>query len=303
MVYILIVNHNNWHDTASCVQSLLNSHFNKFRIVIINNGENRPVADALPSARIFTNTEFNDSPVHEWETLNIVNTSNRGYGAAVNLVLPKISSEKGYAWLLNPDIMVEPETLAALMACAERSTGKVIFGCKVYSATTPAALLYLGGYRLNAWSGTIRFIRNEAQENELFAISGGCLFAATAAFAEVGLFPEDYFIYWEDTEWCYQARLQQYRLQVCHKAICYDKGSTTIGKGYLADYFYSYNGLRFLHRFYPWALPLAMAANCGRIIKRLAGGKLKNARAILLSTFHFITGRKPNADRLLAHRK
>ena len=76
-------------------------------------------------------------------------------------------------------------------------------------------------------------------------ISGGCLFTHAINFKRNGLLPEKYFLYWEETDWCYHARKKGCLLNVCTAAVCYDKISTIIGKGYLANYYYTINGLRF----------------------------------------------------------
>jgi GT2 family glycosyltransferase len=54
---------------------------------------------------------------------------------------------------------------------------------------------------------------------ECFAVSGGALVTTASAWARVGAFERGYFAYYEDTDWCWRARLLGYR-------IMYDPAST-----------------------------------------------------------------------------
>jgi GT2 family glycosyltransferase len=54
---------------------------------------------------------------------------------------------------------------------------------------------------------------------ECFAVSGTALVTTAPVLARVGPFARDYFAYYEDTDWCWRARLQGYR-------IVYDPSST-----------------------------------------------------------------------------
>ena len=47
---------------------------------------------------------------------------------------------------------------------------------------------------------------------ECFAVSGGALVTTASALAHVGPFERSYFAYYEDTDWCWRARLQGYRV-------------------------------------------------------------------------------------------
>jgi cellulose synthase/poly-beta-1,6-N-acetylglucosamine synthase-like glycosyltransferase len=46
---------------------------------------------------------------------------------------------------------------------------------------------------------------------ECFAVSGTAFVSKAAVFARVGPFERSYFAYYEDTDWCWRARLQGYR--------------------------------------------------------------------------------------------
>ena len=111
-------------------------------------------------------------------------------------------------------------------------------------------------------------------------------------FNTVGLLPENYFLYWEETDWCYTAKLKGYQLLVCPDAICYDKISTVIGKGFLSDYYYARNGLHFVAKFNKPYLWLALPLMGARWLKRIFTGRWDRARGVWIGTIDFLKQKK-----------
>ena len=64
---------------------------------------------------------------------------------------------------------------------------------------------------------------------------------------------------------------------VCPDAICYDKISTSIGKGYLSDYYYARNALYFMAKFRKFRLPSALFFMSLRWLRRLFAGQRDRA--------------------------
>ncbi|MCU1488953.1 MAG: glycosyl transferase family 2, partial [Acidimicrobiaceae bacterium] len=77
-----------------------------------------------------------------------------------------------------------------------------------------------------------------------------CVLVSTAAWREVGPFREDFFMYFEDTEWCERARGAGWRIRYLGEVLCrHDIGSSSGQKGsrYLTEtsgYYLSRNPLR-----------------------------------------------------------
>jgi GT2 family glycosyltransferase len=99
-------------------------------------------------------------------------------------------------------------------------------------------------------------------------------------FRELGVLPEEYFLYWEETDWCFRARQAGYELAVCTTAICYDKGGTTIGRGALADFFYTRNGLLFVSKYKKGKLAGALLFAGLRLTRRILSGQWSRAKGM-----------------------
>jgi len=81
-------------------------------------------------------------------------------------------------------------------------------------------------------------------------------------------------------------------MQVCLQATCYDKGGTSIGRGFLADYFYTRNGLLFLRKYKKQYLPTAFLLVFFRAGKKLLLGRTGRAKGIMTAAKDFLTGKR-----------
>jgi GT2 family glycosyltransferase len=307
--YIVILNYKRWDETLGCIRSVFTSTYPAFRVIVIDNDSGNgslerlaedlgrrpirfgradsPVVPAVMDAAAFSTADLGKLP----EITLVQNLRNAGFAGGNNVALRRLLFEDAYIWLLNPDMTVVGNTLSEMIRMAELGPDAVI-GSVHYSFTQPERIIQLGGARVNYWSGNASFIRKAKDTGRLGYISGGSLLADAAVYRAVGVLPEDYFLYWEETDWCYRARQKGFRMVVCQEAITYDKRSTTIGSGFLADYFYTRNGLLFLKKYKRQFLPTAFLMAFFRIAKKLVLGQGARARGVAQGTLDFLTGRR-----------
>ncbi|MGZ5286760.1 MAG: glycosyltransferase family 2 protein [Flavisolibacter sp.] len=298
-VYVVILNYMQWQDTAACVTSVLASGYKNFRIIVVDNCSGnhslqhlqanlRKSYEAIPSL-ILSGTDFGQ--MKDFKTLPRVSfvqhSVNAGFAGGNNLVLRQLACENEYVWLLNPDMIVETGTMAALVKFASIQPARSVIGTVIRSYKEPRKLLLYGGARINFNSATIEPVTNPMEAAKIDFICGGSFFFHSGHLRELGLLPEDYFLYWEETDWCYRAREKGYLLLVCPEAVCYDKGSTTIGKGFLADFYYTRNGLRFTARFKKKLMPRVIFSAGLRFLKRLLTGQWKRAGGVYKGVIHY----------------
>jgi GT2 family glycosyltransferase len=207
------------------------------------------------------------------------------------MVIQHFLDDDIYLCLLNPDVTVEPGTFSQLAGCAEKAGRDSVMGCRVMSFEQKNKLLLYGGGRIRFASGTVAPVRDVHKTHRLDYISGGCLFTHASNFKKHGLLPEDYFLYWEETDWCYKAKQGGAQLSVCPGATCYDKISTSIGSGFMADYYYARNGLRFVSKYRKRNVPLVVSGMILRLLKRFFTGKWPQAKGIYKGTVDYFKGR------------
>ncbi len=160
----------------------------------------------------------------------IANRANIGFSAANNQAM-RLATGK-YFFILNPDTIVEEETIKVLVDFMDTHPDAGAVGCRILnpdgtfalesrrSFPTPAVAFYrmTGLSRLFPRSRIFgRYNLTFLPENQIAtvdALSGSCMFLRSAALTasedadtgrgEAGLFDEDFFMYGEDLDLCYR---------------------------------------------------------------------------------------------------
>jgi N-acetylglucosaminyl-diphospho-decaprenol L-rhamnosyltransferase len=160
--------------------------------------------------------------VHErYPDVRLVESENRGLGAGWNLGLRETTST--YALLLNADAWLAAGALDRLVALADTRLRAAVVGPRLlnpdgtlqrsvrgYPTVWRLATEYLflrklapGSSVLNAFYGG-GFDHDEIREVEV--VMGACMLVRRAAVEEVGYCDEDYFLFSEETDWCFRFR-------------------------------------------------------------------------------------------------
>ncbi|WEK37584.1 MAG: glycosyltransferase family 2 protein [Candidatus Pseudobacter hemicellulosilyticus] len=306
--YVVVVNYKRWEDTVACLRSLFGSQYPAIKALVVDNlsgnqsleqiaGQLRAAplewpavqgqADfTLTTAESLSGLDFRQLP----DLLLVQNNRNAGFAAGNNLVLQYLQHLDGYVFLLNPDMTLHPAALQALSG-ATLQWPNAVFGLQTRSFDQPDQVLFYGGGTIRYATATVKMQETPTDGSQLDYISGGALFLDATTLKAVGLLPEDYFLYWEETDWCQQAIRKGYTLAVCPEAICYDKVSTVIGRGFLSDYYYTRNGLLFLRKYAKGSLPTALLGTFLRAGKRLLAGRGDRAKGMWRGVVDFLTGK------------
>ncbi|HZE83212.1 MAG TPA: glycosyltransferase family 2 protein [Puia sp.] len=294
-VYIVILNYKNWQDVIACLGSVLQSDYENFTVIVIDNdsqnnslghladwaGNNSFLLRSSTFLRLDSRDIDGDTDPASFPRLVFIqNEKNDGFASGNNIALRILTHQDAYIWLLNPDMIVKNDTLSELVRFSDAQPARSITGSVIKFHDRQEKVYMYGGGRIKFNSATVSLIGEIGDIPLLDYISGGSLFTKAGSFRDLGLLPENYFLYWEETDWCYRARQRGYQLNICMTAICYDKISTTIGKGFLADYYYTRNGLLFLAKYKKEAIPKALFFAGLRLTKRILAGRWARARGV-----------------------
>lgn len=194
-IRVVIVNYNAGPLLLDCVQAVAASSL-AVDIVVVDNASSDGSIEGLLAAGLPGVTVLR-------------NRANLGFARANNQALRAVSSE--YVLLLNPDCLVEPDTLEKVLRILEKQPIAGMAGCLIRNpdgseqvgcrrlAPTPARLFAgLPGRTVFNLAGTP--LPGEAVPVE--AISGAFMLVRRAALEAVGLLDEGYFMHWEDLDWC-----------------------------------------------------------------------------------------------------
>jgi GT2 family glycosyltransferase len=306
-VNIIIVNYQRWEDTRDCIASIIESTHRDFSIFVVDNNSGNDSlqhvsnwlikgGQNLESDAIATDVVI--VPINELSDLkrkriNLVqNEKNEGFAIANNRVLRSLAARDEFVWLLNPDMIIEKDSMQKLVQFADQQLNDYAIGVELHFAGGNRQLLFYGGGHVNLLSATVRPNLSKGKMKGFDYISGTSLFAPLSVFEQFGYLPENYFLYWEETDWCYGAKQKGLRLLLCPDTVCYDKISTVVGKGFLANYYYCRNGLWFVKKYHRAILPFTIVIVAFRYMKRIFLGQWSRAKGLRRGLIDFLKGKQ-----------
>ncbi len=329
---VVLVCHNAWEHVLECLESLLRMRYPAFRVVVCDNdssdgsverilawtqGRLQAPAPADPryrarveppvpkpvSCAVLTRDEAEAGGGEEDTdaTVVVVRTgANAGFSAGNNVALRYVLARGiEYAWVLNPDTVVAPEALAALVATAEADPAVGMVGGKLLYYHGPERVQAAAGGRLVRWNGMTHLAGDGAEDGpewdreppSLDYVHGACLLVRAELLREVGLLDEAYFIYSEEVDWCLRAVKAGWKLayapgcRVWHK-----EGGVGGGK---RSPFSDYHGVRsrliLLRKHYPLLFPLGVVHTVWRcLLPKVVRRQPERLRAVLYAYHDFV---------------
>ncbi len=221
---VIIVNWNTKEYLLGCLSSFIQRKEEYLQeVILVDNGsQDGSVAEVR---RLFP------------EVLLIENGQNLGFAKAVNQGLRIARGE--YLLLLNPDTQFKNNALQRLMTFMERhpevgiAGGQLIHedGSKQNSiANYPSLATELFNKNLLRWLWPERFPgkgREYPQPIEVDSVIGACMMVRREAIEQVGLLDEDYFLFLEETDWCYRMKRAGWKVyHVPHAEVYHFQGKS-----------------------------------------------------------------------------
>jgi hypothetical protein len=198
LVYVIILNYNGRRWIEACVGALLNTDYDNFRLIVVDNassdGSIELIRSSYPQVQI------------------LVNERNLGFSEGNNVgIREALTKNAEYIALLNPDTKVEPEWLQELIAVGEAEAGAGILG---------AVQLEYDGSEFNSWTKAAmsQFLDELKRPESARAwipvewVEGACLAVKRRVFDEVGLLDPIYFAFYEEIDLCRRASSCGYKI-------------------------------------------------------------------------------------------
>ncbi len=241
-VSIVLLNWNGLSETRECLESLRHIHYTNFRIVLVDNGSKEDEASVLES-------EFGDFI----ELIRL--PENHGFAGGANIGMQRaIESGPDYVLLLNNDTVVDPEFLTALIRAAREIPDLAAACPKTFFYGDPR-LVYSTGGSASLWRGAARQIgRGDKDHGQFDEIArrdyadGVCMLIPASALRAVGMLDEQYFAYWEETDWCIRAREKGLHCYFIPQARIWHKASRSRAPDSRFHYLYRRNALLFVRK-------------------------------------------------------
>ncbi|WP_051640922.1 glycosyltransferase family 2 protein [Bacillus sp. MB2021] len=226
-VGIILLNWNSYFDTYDCLKSLELITYSPFHIYIADNNSNDDSFDRLK--KDYREKKFN------LKITFLQTGSNLGFAGGNNVAL-KLAYQHGhkYFWLLNNDTVVDREALSELIKTINKSMDYGVVGSKILYYDTKK--IWFAGGTISKITGSPNHLGfgeidngQYNQEQDVDYITGCSLLIRSNILKDVGYMDEDYFLYFEETDWNIKIASKGYRLVYSPNSIVYHKVSSSTG--------------------------------------------------------------------------
>jgi len=240
-VYIVVLNYNGLEDTIECVDSLKKLEYTNYQIVLVDNCSTDESATRLKE--IYPEYYF------------IKTERNFGYAGGNNAGIKyALKQSADYICILNNDVVVEPDFLDFIIKEMENDYGIGITGPKICEYDDKSVIQSTGS-KISLYTGRVPAINagkkcSDFQDSiSVDYIGGACLVIRSSLIEEIGLIPEIYFLFFEETEWCLKAKRNKNKIVCVCQSRVYHKGSVSIAKiKGLKAYYMTRNNFLFIKR-------------------------------------------------------
>jgi GT2 family glycosyltransferase len=222
-ICIILLNWNGKADTIECLDSLSQLDYKKLSTIVVDNGSTDGSVEVIRSAHPHT-------PIFEThENLGFAGGNNVGIQWALS---------KPFQWifLLNNDTVVAPGILRAFMAEAERHPDAKIFGAKLLNYQDRGTIDHLGGkwdperVEFESLGHGLPDERFRDSERVDYVCGAGML-VHRSVFETIGLLEPKFFLFWEETDFCFRARRKGFLVRTAPEARVWHKVSASFTGG------------------------------------------------------------------------
>lgn len=249
MISIVLVCFKTPDETVDCLNSIVRSGISvPYSIWLVNNGGDARSKEILAAWSRGRDEVF------------LIDTANRGFAAACNLAIE--SSKKRFQsdgfWLLNNDCVVFSGCLDSMWSVLKSDKTIGLVGSQI--ERDDGFLQCVGGgvvdpmlciQKQYGWGCKFAAVRKLGKPFDLDFISGASMLISARVIDDIGLLNENFFLYWEETEYCYRARQAGWGLGVATSArVVHKIGASTDIKSALTEYYSTKNSVIFFRLFY-----------------------------------------------------
>ena len=230
-VAVILVNYNAQDDTVECISSLLISNYDNIKIYVIDNAsEDISKIDQL----------VDQNKVHLFKM-----DKNCGFGAASNFGAERAVEEgAGALMFLNNDTVVDPTLVKRMVQRIRNDT--IVVPKMLYFESDK---IWYGGGEVSLWTGKFKHMKYESEKRVSF-VTGCCFMMTAECYRKLGLFPTEYFLYYEDSDFSIKANIHTIKLLYVPNAVLWHKVSTSTSKlSNLKSYYLNRNRLYILRKY------------------------------------------------------
>jgi GT2 family glycosyltransferase len=226
LVVIITLNYNQNDYTVKCIESILKSNYDNFKLLLIDNGSNLENYENLKSS-------LPNNPILELCRID----DNRGYVGGINFGLEKANAyNPEYCLIMNNDTILDENAISELVTTSKNFDDKAIVSGKVYHYDEPNVLQDIGLIFSNRKA--LKFSRigideedigqfDEVSERDL--LDDVFWLFPINLYHKIGGYSPYFWFNAEQADFGLRAKEEGYKLIFTPKAKLWHKGSISIG--------------------------------------------------------------------------
>jgi GT2 family glycosyltransferase len=235
---------------------------------------------------------------------------NLGFAGGNNIGMPLCDGD--YVFLINNDTEVPPDFLEPLVEFAESKTNFGALSPLLHYFDEPNKIQFAGSTAMNKVtirnSGIGIGEMDKGQYDKTYLIPfthGAAMMVPRSVIEKVGLMRDDYFLYYEELDWCERIRQAGFEIWFCGKSALWHKESVSTGRNSpLKVYYLTRNRILFARRNYGPStriinyLYFSLVALPKNVLSFLKNGEVDQAKAFWRGYFYNLTHKSSDsADR------
>lgn len=195
-VIAVVLNWNLPDDTRRCVESLCESDYPNLDVVVVDNGSQPDLYQQMRSQLL--DTEFVRSEVN----LGFAKGNNLGFRYA-------LERDADYVLVVNNDTIIDSRMVSQLVEAAQARPDVGLLGPIIYYRDAPEQV-WFAGYRFSHGIYVLRrglHLEPPIQPVEDVDFVSGCgMLIRRSVLEQVGMFSQEYFMYYEDVDLCFRVK-------------------------------------------------------------------------------------------------
>jgi len=208
-VFLVIVTYNEGCWIKNCLDSLLQTQYSNFEILVVDNVSTDRTRDIIKE---------NFSQVYLRK-----NAKNLGFSGGANVgIRCALKNNAKYIVLLNADITVEPDWLTSLVEVAEKKPKTGIVSPIQYTYDKTSLDKIFRSIMARNEKFKMDFINNRLHDSyKISQAIGACMLITSELCFKIGLIDPLYFIYHEEADFCRRAKYKGFNIECSTKSRIY----------------------------------------------------------------------------------
>jgi len=202
---IVICNYNKSAMLKNCIQAVLENTFTDFDVYVVDNGSEDDSVQMVRETYISEDASQRDPRVHLIE-----NQENLGGSGGFNTGL-RTAYNVGYPYLMciDNDAYLDERAIQALYVHMEQHPDTGMAASKIYHLEEPDYVQNFGQHiSFDGFYTEVEYLNaledgSMPEVNYSDGVPACSLMIRREVIGQIGFLPEENFLYWDDTEWCY----------------------------------------------------------------------------------------------------